>query len=905
MFLRIALVCACALRVWAGADGAEGKRITGVVRDAQRGVVVGAEVTLLNAQQAVLGATRTDAQGHFGFEGVPRGRHLLVARAAGFEELRLVVQVERVDVDHVEATLSVLPVHAAVTVTATPGQVEDAGGLSQPVNVIGGEELQWRAKAVLAQAAEGEVGVHLQRTSPTVGGIFIRGLTGNKVNVFIDGVRYTTAAQRGGINTFLNLIEPSSLEAVEILRGPNSGRYGSDAIGGSVQFLSLVPPLGADTPVAHGSFSASGNTADASYGAALASSYGARRFGVVGNVAGRRANTLRAGRGLDSHSAVTRFFGLPSDRFYGSRLPDTAFTQYAGLLRLHGSLAPGTQLIVHYSRGQQDGGKRYDQLLGGEGNTVADLRNLMLDFFYLRYDQQRAGWFDHLSLTYSFNSQREERVNQGGNGDPRATVVHEYERTRVHGIQGSVLKHGGRRNSLVAGGEYYQERVRAPAFGFNPVTREVARRRPRVPDRARYRSGGLYVQDVLDVVPERLRVVGNVRYSQAGYRVRAEESPRVNGQALWPDDALQVSSVTFRAGVVVAPAAGLALSANVSRGYRAPHITDLGTLGITGSGFEVAAPDVAGLGATVGNTADGSAVSTGRLVDQVRSEISLTSEFGVRYRRAGFQTHFAFFVNSLDDLIVKQALILPPGAVGLVVGGQAITAQNPGGAVFVAAASSPVLVRANLGGARIHGFEHTLELPLGRAWSLATTYTYLRAEDRQTGRPPDLEGGTPAPDGFVKLRYAPPKGRFWIEPYAHAAGRQSRLSSLDQVDRRTGALRTRASIRSFFLNGATVRGLVGPGPDGILGTSDDRLLATGETLAEVQDRVLGPGTEEALLWRGVPGYVVFSVRGGFRIGERHEVLLDFHNLGDRNYRGISWGLDSPGRSLAFRYAARF
>ena len=41
-------------------------------------------------------------------------------------------------------------------------------------------------------------------------------------------------------------------------------------------------------------------------------------------------------------------------------------------------------------------------------------------------------------------------------------------------------------------------------------------------------------------------------------------------------------------------------------------MTDLGTLGLTGSGFEVAAPDVAGLGGFVGTTADASAVSTGR-----------------------------------------------------------------------------------------------------------------------------------------------------------------------------------------------------------------------------------------------------------------------------------------------------
>ena len=74
--------------------------------------------------------------------------------------------------------------------------------------------------------------------------IFVRGLTGNKVNIFVDGVRYSNGAQRGGVNTFLDLIDPGALDTIEILRGPSSAQYGSDALGGSVQFLTKPPALG-------------------------------------------------------------------------------------------------------------------------------------------------------------------------------------------------------------------------------------------------------------------------------------------------------------------------------------------------------------------------------------------------------------------------------------------------------------------------------------------------------------------------------------------------------------------------------------------------------------------------------------------------------------------------------------
>ena len=111
-----------------------------------------------------------------------------------------------------------------VTVTATPGRADALGDVAQRVNVIGEEEIALRAKAVLAQAASEEVGLHLQRTSPTMAGVFVRGLTGNKVNVFVDGVRYSTSAQRGGISTFFDLVEPEALEGIEVVRGPSSAR---------------------------------------------------------------------------------------------------------------------------------------------------------------------------------------------------------------------------------------------------------------------------------------------------------------------------------------------------------------------------------------------------------------------------------------------------------------------------------------------------------------------------------------------------------------------------------------------------------------------------------------------------------------------------------------------------------
>jgi len=883
-----------------------GSTVSGVVLDSSGAAVAEASISLLSAQQVTVGTAKTDSQGHFTLSDVPSGQYLLVVRSRGFADSQQAVAVGSSAVDNLEVRLDPGLLNEEVTVTTNPGMVESVGTISQQVNVVTEQQIGERAKSVTAQIANEEVGVHLQRTATVMSGIFVRGLTGNKVNIFIDGFRYSNAAQRGGVNTFLNLIDSTNLRGVEILRGPNSAQYGSDALGGSIQFLTRTPYFSAGEPEVHGSLGTFFNSADAAFGSNLATTYATRNFGFLLNITGRRVSTISTGHDRDSHDAVTRFLGLSSDLVIDGRMPDTAFTQYGGYGKLNWAPASGSQISASYMRGQQDGGKRFDQLLGGDGNLIADLRNLMLDFATIRYDTVNAGWFDSFTIGYSFNSQREERVNQGGNGNPNATINHEPERTTVNGVHGFLGKQWGPRNNFLVGGDFYNERVTgAQSYGFNPVTGVATLRRGRVPDNALFRSGGLFAQDVYEVIPAKLRLIGNIRYSAASYEARAADSPLVGGKPLWPDDSLDVSDVTFRAGVVATPVAGLSLSANFSRGFRAPHITDLGTLGLTGAGFEVAAPDVAGLGGTIGNAAGATAVSTGIPVQQVEPETSMNYEFGIAYRNRRFEANFAWFVNDIDDNIVKQALILPAGAVGKSLGGTPITAQGATGVVFVAASPNPVLVRANFDDARIYGFEHTLDVKLNRDWSLGTIFTYLHARDKRTDLPPNIEGGTPAPDGYLKIRYAPTGKRYWIEPYMHAANRQDRLSSLDLDDRRTGGGRTRGAISNFFNNGARFLGLVNTGPDGIRGNADDRLVATGETLAQVQNRVLGVGVNSAPLYTGVPGYVGFSVRGGIKLGERHEVLLDFDNIGDRNYRGISWGVDAPGRGIFAKYNIRF
>jgi outer membrane receptor protein involved in Fe transport len=891
------LGCAFILRAQSGSD------LRGVVLDSTGAALAGASVSVLGALQAPVATAQSDAQGRFAFHDLAPGAYELLAILPGFAPKRQAVRMPLQDGDIIEIKLGVADPLFEVTVTADLGTVQPVHQTTQQVNVIDEARLEERVTTVLAQAAQEEAGLQLQRTSPTIAAIFVRGVTGAKVANYLDGIRFSTAAARGGINTFFDLNEMSNLRGVEVLRGPNSAQFGSDSIGGAVHLLSRVPLFTTGQVETHGQIGTHYFSADHGFGGNTLASLGGRNLAVLINLMSHRSNTLRSGGGFDTHSAVDRFLGLRSDRLLGERSTDTAFTQYGGLFKLIHRLRERNQISLHYQRTQIDGGKRFDQTIGGDGNLIADLRNFMLDFFYGRYQRFGAGPFDSVALSYSYNVQREERVNQGDNGNPTGVITHQPERTAVHGIQAQAARHW-LHHDLVIGGDFYRDRIRTDSYTFDPASNAFSIVRGRVPDKSRYRSGGAYAQGVWNAIPRRLRLVAALRYGRAAYESRAANSPLMNGQPLWPDDELAVHSITPRFGAAVTVDGGITLSGQVSRGFRAPHITDLGTLGLTGNGFEANAVDLAGKGATIGTAANASAVSTGIAAARLRPETSWCYEGGIHLRRGRMDFDASGFVNDIYDNIVLQTLVLPPGAVDLQLGDQRVVSQSASGLVFVAASTNPVLIRANLGDSRIQGIEQKFEARITRSLTFGENFTFLHAEDKRTGRPPTIEGGTPAPQGNARLRYGAPGGRFWAELYFFGARKQDRLSTLDLDDRRTGASRSRASIQNFFRRGATVRGLVAAGADGRFGTADDTLIATRETLSQVQDRVLGSAAS-APLFAYIPGFVTLGVRGGFRVGERHHLFLALENPADRNYRGISWGLDGPGRSFGFRYSYRF
>jgi outer membrane receptor protein involved in Fe transport len=882
---------------WASDPGlaSPGFDLTGRVLDPAGAVIPGAQVTLFSQGHAPLLSVSTDAEGQFSLLRVNAGSYELVARSTGFEPTSMAVNVPAAAGRPVEMILRVPTLSATVTVTPGRGEVESAFDTAGEVNVVTRDRLESRPGVILPQALREEVGVMVQQTTAHQGAVIIRGLTGQQVLHLVDGVRFNNSTFRPGPNQYFALVDPNFVERVEVARGPASAQYGSDSLGGTVNVLPLRAYPDAAGRHFQGEFTPFFRTADLAGGGSLRLSYGEKKWSLLGGASGSRVQDLRAGEGGDSHAAVTRFLGLPSD-VLGHRLQDTGFAQWAAFSRFFWNPAPDHNLSVSYLHSEQRDGRRYDRLNGGNGDLINDFSPQILDLFYLRYEKQRVGRLDTLSGTFSFNGQRDDRREQGGAGNPLAPIQREENYVAAWGYQAQATAHVGTRQSLVFGGEVYDEYIDSRAERFDPVAGTTRAVRGRYPDESRYTTFGAFYQHGVEVWRGRARLQGGLRYSAINFRTFADANLLdANGQPLVPDFSTTLHDLTFNFGGTLRLAEPVHLFGAVRRGFRAPNSTDFSSVGLTSNGFEVSPAQGGDAGGLIGSRADATAVSTSRLVSALDPEVLYNYELGVKLQRRRMTASVSGFFNDIGDFITKRTLLLPAGAVGTTIGGQAIVSQLASGAVITAVDSRPVLVRANVGDVRIWGVETAWEAELSNSWRAAANFYYLRGRDKELGGPPDIEGGLPPATGFVSLRWQPLGKRYWLEGYSHLVSYQDRLSSLELADQRIGALRSRAGITRFFENGAVARGLVSGGV----------LLPTGETLDQVLDRVLGPGVESAPLFTRTPGFVTANLRGGLQVSEQTDLIFVLENLLDTDYRWHGSGVDGSGFNLQISYRIRF
>ena len=128
-----------------------------------------------------------------------------------------------------------------IVVTATRSE-EDIFKVPYSADIVTAEDIQERQLSrTLPEALKKIPGVMVQKTSFGQGSPYIRGFTGYNTLFLIDGIRLNNSVFRSGPNQYANTIDPLTIERMEVVKGPSSVLYGSDAIGGTVNVFTTNP----------------------------------------------------------------------------------------------------------------------------------------------------------------------------------------------------------------------------------------------------------------------------------------------------------------------------------------------------------------------------------------------------------------------------------------------------------------------------------------------------------------------------------------------------------------------------------------------------------------------------------------------------------------------------------------
>ena len=860
----------------AGVVLAQGSDIRGVVKDSQGGVIPGATVTGTCRGAEV--QTVTDNSGAFTLPGLPSYTCTLLVEASYFQAVRLTVQPTKREVTVV---VPVSSFESSIQVTAGRGLQEDRRNLPQATSVVTRDGMAGRAYQLLPQALREEPGVLVQQTTSAQASPTVRGFTGQSNVYLLDGVRFNTSSWRGGASQYFAWVDSESVERIEIVRGPSSVPYGSDALGGTINVLSARPSLSGGGVKLSGDLGVAGGTAERSGAGDVNLVLQAPRLAVRGGVSGRAVGDLRPGGGLDSRASVVRFLGLPAD-FNGDRLPHTGYDQRGGFLTGQVRLAASSHVEFLYMGESQTGATRYDRTDGGGGLYQSGFEPQRLDFGLVRLRQRGIKGLDELTATLSMNRQSDGTYEQ-----TRPTAVRDQQRgvTTVNGYQAQARKALPGRHQLTAGAEFYDESVSdAHREQVNPVTGAVTTLRPDIPDGTTYRTAGVFAQDAVEVVPGRLHLRGGVRYGHFGFAT----TPNLPLGVV--KETVDTHAFTYQVGAVATVNAHVDLAFNASRGFRAPNASDLGGIGLSGGGgFGITPSRAADLGGLVGSTAGTDAVSTKAPIPALGPEVMYAYEPSVRVRAGRVEGSVTYFDLLYEDSVQRRAIVFPTNVVGTSIFGFDIVRQDASGLAYIAQDIRPVGTSINADRTRVRGVEAEVGVHLGSHWNAYANASSSTGHLESTG---EATRRMSPPIGAARLRWSRP--RVWAEGALVFAAAQTRLNAGDLTDARIGAVRTRAAIASYFNGTATDLGLVKSGV----------LVATGETVAQVQNRVLGTAAS-APLFTETAGYAVLHVRGGVTVTRHLDVTVIGENITDKNYRHHGSGVDANGRNLVVRTRVSF
>ena len=443
------------------------------------------------------------------------------------------------------------------------------------------KQLRLQNPQTMADALNASGEVFIQKSQMGGGSPMIRGFATNRVLMVVDGVRMNNAIYRSGNIQNVISFDPLALEDAEVIFGPGSLMYGSDAIGGVMDFHTLSPKLANKGTLVQGSAFARYASANGERTIHADANLGGEKLSWLVSFTNSRFGDLRMGRfgGPDSYlrrQYVERINGVDQVINNGDPLlqKQSGYTQQNFMTKLRWK--PSTSWDIEYGFHYSGTGNvpRYDRLIEYAGTN-------------LRF----AEWYYGPQLWKMHNLQIRHRQTKGLYNDARLIIARQdYEESRNDRRRGNnslrnqtenvgawsvnldFTKTFGEKAELYYGAEWVDNQVGSFARNINIASSAVAPTATRYPNGSSWNSLAAYVSYRTEL-HSRLNFTSGLRYNhnsiQANFDTSFFKFP-------FTRTSLNKGSLTGNAGVVYKASNRWQFSLLASSGFRMPNIDDIG-----------------------------------------------------------------------------------------------------------------------------------------------------------------------------------------------------------------------------------------------------------------------------------------------------------------------------------------
>ncbi|MDH3698843.1 MAG: TonB-dependent receptor [Flavobacteriaceae bacterium] len=457
--------------------------------------------------------------------------------------------------------------------------------IPQKVASITARDIAFTNPQTAADLLQNSGQVFVQKSQLGGGSPMIRGFATNRLLLSVDGVRMNNAIFRGGNLQNVISIDPYSIASTEVIFGPGSVIYGSDAIGGVMNFMTRPAQFAEqDSLVLHGNANyrfASGNGeqtvhADVNVGKKKLAFYTSASFNNFGD--------LRMGsHGPDEY--LRRFYVLPingTDQLVANSNPQkqrpTAYDQVNLMQKIAYEPNNNWRYDLGFYFSKTSSYSRYDRLIrpndAGDGLLSADWYYGPQKWFmsnFQVYKKGRSKFYDGIKLTLAYQ-QFEESRNDRDFGDAILNRTAEKVDVVSANLDFENKKLGNLR--LYYGTEYIFNKVGSEGSSLNVETGGLADAPSRYPDGSSWQSLAGYISGEFQLKPN-LSLLGGLRYSHvwllADFDTTFYSFP-------FTDTRVENGALTGSIGMSWFPKADWQITLNGSTGFRSPNIDDVGKI---------------------------------------------------------------------------------------------------------------------------------------------------------------------------------------------------------------------------------------------------------------------------------------------------------------------------------------